>query len=322
GRVSRSLFHNFGIPEDIVSDRGPQFISRVWKSFLALLNVTVSLTSGYHPQANGQTERKIQDISRFLRTFCHRNQNLWNRYLVWAEYAQNSLRQTSTNLTPFQCILGYQPPLFPWSGEPSNVLAVNDWFHDSERVWNQAHRHLQQAVNRQQRFADTHRKETPVYQPGQLVWLSTRDIRLRQPCKKLSLRYIGPFPIERQINPVTYRLQLPAQYRIQPTFHVSLLKPHRLPVSVPFADPVPDDEPPLPPIDAEPIYTVKEILDSWRCGGRLEYLIDWEDYGPEERCWVPLDPIFLTQVCLRNFTPSIQRNPLHDLEVDPHDAGE
>lgn len=85
------VFRNFGIPEDIVSDRGPQFISRVWRAFFSLLNVTVSLTSGYHPQTNGQTERKIQDISRFLRTFCHQNQNLWNRYIIWAEYAQNSL---------------------------------------------------------------------------------------------------------------------------------------------------------------------------------------------------------------------------------------
>uniref|UniRef100_A0A8C1GVU0 Gypsy retrotransposon integrase-like protein 1 n=1 Tax=Cyprinus carpio TaxID=7962 RepID=A0A8C1GVU0_CYPCA len=136
------VFRNFGIPEDIVSDRGPQFISRVWRAFFSLLNVTISLTSGYHPQTNGQTERKIQDVSRFLRMFCHSNQNLRSHYLVWAEYAQNSLRQASINMTPFQCILGYQPPLFPWSGEPSEVPAVNTWMQDSERVWDQAHHHL------------------------------------------------------------------------------------------------------------------------------------------------------------------------------------
>ncbi len=64
-------FRYFGIPKDIVSDRGPQFISSVWKNFLKLLVVTVSLSSGYHPQTNGQTERKIQEIGCFLRTFCH-----------------------------------------------------------------------------------------------------------------------------------------------------------------------------------------------------------------------------------------------------------
>ncbi len=53
------VFRYFGIPEEIVSDRGPQFISRVWKAFFSLLDVTVSLSSGYHPQTNGQTERKI-----------------------------------------------------------------------------------------------------------------------------------------------------------------------------------------------------------------------------------------------------------------------
>ncbi len=62
---------------------------------------------------------------------------------MWAEYAQNSLRKPSTGLTPFQCILGYQPPLFPWSGEPSNVPAVDDWIQRSEEIWNQAHHHLQ-----------------------------------------------------------------------------------------------------------------------------------------------------------------------------------
>ncbi|KAL0194857.1 hypothetical protein M9458_008429, partial [Cirrhinus mrigala] len=95
------VFRYYGLPEDIVSDRGPQFISRVWKAFFKLLGVTVSLSSGYHPQTNGQTERKIQEVGRFLRTFCHGHQNSWNQFLGWAEYAQNSLRQPSTGLTPF-----------------------------------------------------------------------------------------------------------------------------------------------------------------------------------------------------------------------------
>ncbi len=49
-----------------------------------------------------------------------------------AEYAQNSLCKPSTGITPFQCILGFQPPLFPWSGEPSDLPAVNSWLQHSE----------------------------------------------------------------------------------------------------------------------------------------------------------------------------------------------
>ncbi|KAL0185695.1 hypothetical protein M9458_017365, partial [Cirrhinus mrigala] len=278
------VFRSYGLPEDIVSDRGPQFISRVWKAFFRLLGVTVSLSSGYHPQTNGQTERKIQEVGRFLRTFCTSHQDTWNQFLGWAEYAQNSLRQATTGLTPFQCILGFQPPLFPWTGEPSDVPSVDHWFRESERVWDEAHQHLQRAVRRQVATADRRRSDAPIFQVGQKVWLSTRDIRLRLPCKKLSPRFVGPFTITEQINPVTYRLQLPAHYRIHPTFHVSLLKPYH--DSLLSTEPG-REEPPPPMITEEgTIYTVKEILNSRRRGGRLQYFVDWEGYGPEERSWV------------------------------------
>ncbi|KAK3523122.1 hypothetical protein QTP86_017285 [Hemibagrus guttatus] len=75
------VFRYFGIPEDIVSDRGPQFVSRVWRAFFTRLGVAVNLSSGYHPQTNGQTERKIQEISRYLRIFCHGHQDSWSQYL-------------------------------------------------------------------------------------------------------------------------------------------------------------------------------------------------------------------------------------------------
>ncbi|KAK3549110.1 hypothetical protein QTP70_032425 [Hemibagrus guttatus] len=270
------VFRYFGIPEDIVSDRGPQFVSRVWRAFFTRLGVAVNLSSGYHPQTNGQTERKIQEISRYLRTFCHGHQDSWSQYLGWAEYAQNSLRQPSTRLTPFQCVLSYQPPLFPWSGEPSDFPAVDHWFRESERVWGSAHHQLQRALLRRRLTADRCRSDAPAYRPGQKVWLSTKDIRLRLPSRKLSPRFIGPFTILKQVNPVTYKLQLPrGAWRGR-----SWTPP-----------------PPLL-LDDGTAYGVKEILDSRRRGGRLEYLVDWEGYGPEERSWVPrddvLDPDLLT----------------------------
>ncbi|XP_051516686.1 uncharacterized protein LOC127419376 [Myxocyprinus asiaticus] len=180
------VFHYYGFPEDIVSDRGPQFTSRVWTAFFRLLNVNISLTSGYHPQSNGQTECLNQELTKFLRMYCQQNQADWSRFLPWAEYAQTSIFKPSTKLTPFQCILGFQPPLFPWSGEPSDVPAVNDWFQCSEAVWDQAHVHQQCAINRGKEQADHHRCPSPNYVPGQWMWLSTRDLCLRLPCKKLS----------------------------------------------------------------------------------------------------------------------------------------
>ncbi len=102
-------------------------------------------------------------------------------------------------------------PALPWTEEPSEVPAVDYWFRESERVWDSVHIHLQQEVRRHKLFADVRRSETHSFQPGNPVWLSIRDLRL--PCKKLSPRYIGPFPIQRQVCGV------------HPTFHVSLLKP-------------------------------------------------------------------------------------------------
>ncbi|KAK3550578.1 hypothetical protein QTP70_000036 [Hemibagrus guttatus] len=124
-----------------------------------------------------------------------------------------------------------------------------------------------------------------------MVWLSTRNLRLKLPCRKLSPKFVGPFEIIRQVNPVAYRLRLPVSYRICPIFHVSLLKPAH-----PLGSGEMSSVEPPPPLDIEgsPAYLVQALLDSRRVQSQIQYLVDWEGYRTEERSWVDaadiLDP--------------------------------
>ena len=98
------------------------------------LGVSIRLTSGGHPKINGQVERTNQDVGRILRSYCQDRPGEWAVFVSWAEMAQNSLRHSSTNLSPFQCILGYQPVLVPWHQSETEVPTVDDWCSRAEET--------------------------------------------------------------------------------------------------------------------------------------------------------------------------------------------
>ncbi|KAM4795957.1 von Willebrand factor A domain-containing protein 3B [Rhinophrynus dorsalis] len=143
-------------------------------------------------------------------------------------------------------------------------------------------RTLLSAQMRQKEATDRYRSLAPHFDPGDMVWLSAKNIKLLQPSGKLGPCYLGPFRVEAWLSPVSYRLNLPATLRIHPVFHVSLLKPH---VPAHAAHP-PSTPPPPVSIDCSEVCVIDAVLNSRLFRGALQYLVNWKGYNPEDRSWV------------------------------------
>ena len=127
--------------------------------------VTISHTSRYRQQSNGQVERINQELGWFLTSHCQDRQGEWARFLPWAEYAQNLLHHSSTGLTPFQCVLGFQLALAPWTPGQTEAPVVDEWFRCAEKVWRDAHVRLQRAIHRQKEQEEYHQCPPPHVSP-------------------------------------------------------------------------------------------------------------------------------------------------------------
>uniref|UniRef100_A0A803TM75 Gypsy retrotransposon integrase-like protein 1 n=1 Tax=Anolis carolinensis TaxID=28377 RepID=A0A803TM75_ANOCA len=221
------IYKLHGCPSRVVSDRGVQFTAKFWEKFLEMLGAERSMSSAFHPMTNGAVERTQHTLGQFLRIYSNKRQNDWSKWLAFAELAFNSTIHSATNKSPFEVIYGHEvqplPQLPKW---PENGgKGAEKWKAQMPECWDQVTVALKEAHKKYKTFADRKRKEGDKLERGDLVWLSTKNIKLGLPSKKLSPRFIGPFKIQGIINEVTFQLQLPKSLgKIHPVFHRSLLK--------------------------------------------------------------------------------------------------
>ncbi len=286
----QEVFRHHGLPQQIISDRGPQFIAKFWKRLFELLQVMCSLSSAHHPQTDGQSERTIQTLEQYFRCFIYYQQDNWSTLLSLTEFAYNNSVHTSTGFSPFFSLTGYHPRWNFLAPNPSSkVPAADSRIQKIQSIHSEL---LQQKV-----AVDRHRSIPPSFEIGDQVWLLRRHVRTARPCEKLDYQRLGPFPLSAKIGEVAYRLTLPSTLRIHPVFHVSLLEPY-MPSTIPNRD-----VPPPPPItiDDHPEYEVAAILDSKFLRRKLYYLVDWVGYPPSERSWEPSDHLLNAQDKVNEF---------------------
>lgn len=283
----REVFRLHGIPDNVVSDRGVQFTSKFWRSFCMSLGVTVNLSSAFHPQSNGQTERTNQTLEQYLRCFVSYLQDDWVDYLPTAEFAYNNSKHSSTSLSPFYVNSGYHPVCIPDLPIATPIPAVNERLSLLQETRSKLLETLKVAQEAYKKASDRRRRAVPSFRVGDKVWLSAKNLKTQVPSVKLGPKYLGPFQILAQVNAVTFRLKLPDSMRIHPVFHVSLLKPfheNSFPGRV---------LPPPPPVvvEGEEEFIVEGIIDSRIYRNKLQYLVKWEGYGPEENSWEPAEHV-------------------------------
>ncbi|KAI3776282.1 hypothetical protein L1987_46057 [Smallanthus sonchifolius] len=217
-----------GVPVNIISDRDARFTSRFWQSLQKALGTRLDLSTAYHPQTDGQTERTIQTLEDMLRACVIDFGGNWDSHQSLIEFSYNNSYHTSINMAPFEALYGRKcrSPIC-WNEIGEAQITGPELIQETSDKIIQIRDNIRVARSRQKSYADKRRKPLE-FQVGDLVLLKVSPWKgvIRFGKKgKLAPRYVGPFKILERIGKVAYKLELPPSLgNVHPTFHISNLK--------------------------------------------------------------------------------------------------
>jgi transposase InsO family protein len=282
------LFHTevelrYGPPKGIVSDRGSLFTSKFWSELSYQSHIKLRLSTAYHPQTDGQTERMNQTLEHYLRCFVDHEQLTWPKLLPTAQYACNNAINATTGVSPYEALHGQTADFHIRIEDDTTreeVPAAKDRIQKLQAVRERLKEHWRNTVESQAKYYNkTHKPQS--FKRKDLVRLSTKNLKLKVPNRKLAPKFIGPFRVLGTVGSQAYRLSLPNQYdRIHNVFHVSLLEPW-------YGKP--NDDLPMPELADDEEWEVEEIKAKDTREGESYYLVKWKGWPSEYNQWVSED---------------------------------
>lgn len=284
----------YGLPREIVSDRGSKFTGHFWNELFKLCGTKLSMSTAFHPQTDGQTERANRTLEEMIRAYVNSCHDDWDMHLSALEFAYNNSVNPSTGFSPFFLNYGRHPAT-PLALSNPNVASPNPaaatfvrQLHEDSEV---AAANVAKAQQVQKQNADKLRRDVKFAVDDQ-VMVSTADInfKTRGQSKKLLAKFIGPFRITRVVNDNAYELALPSQFsRLHPVFNISRLRPYKANDDNSFPGREVLNRPPPQLEDEEDGYEVETIIDKMRTrkrrGFTTWYLVKWRGYPESDATW-------------------------------------
>ena len=292
-----------GIPLEFISDRDKLFISQFWRHLTKLAGIKLGMSTPFHPETNGSSERINKTVNQCLRYHVMRNQMGWVWALPCIRFMIMNTVNKSTGFSPFQLRMGCSPRLIPPITQASREQVVLGGM-DAMRLLDQISVDVVEAKDNlmltkvfQADHAHRRHGSEDEYKTDDLVMLSTANRRKDYVSKgsgqsaKLFLQQDWPYWVVKDFPQMsTYRLDIPnAPPNFCFTFHVSQLKRHVSNDRV--LDLFPGQELPCNGLvvleSGEEEHVIERILDKRRQGRGWQYLVRWKGYGPGDDEWLP-----------------------------------
>ncbi len=281
----------FGTPSKIISDRDPRFQSAFWKSLCAAFDSRLAMSTSYHPQTDGLTERFHRSVEQILRCYASYEQSSWCLLLSQCEFALNATVQDSHGAIPFEVVYGCVPAMPLDLALPLQSQSASDIIQHRADVRTRVHS-LQDASSRRMAAQADRRRQESDFAVGQDVWLSTANLPLRTGTRKLAARWTGPYRIAERVTREAWRLQLPASLRIHNVFYSSQLK---------AVEGLPRQRAPVLLEDESEEYEVAAVLGRRLVRGQEQFLVRWKGYSSFDDTWEPRANLANAQEALKKF---------------------
>jgi len=270
-----------------------------------MLGIKTKLSTAFHPQTGGQTERMNQELEQYLRMFIDHCQDHWPEWLGTAEFAYNNKVHAGTKVSPFEANSGQNPRMGFELRKKGKFEGAEKFAKRMKEVQEEAKAALGKAQEDMRRYADRHRGETVGYKVGDLVLLSTKDLKWQmvgRQSEKLVEWFVGPYKIKAIISSNVVELELPASIKIHPVVNVSQIKR--------YIDQVDGQkETPQPVIiEGEKEWEVEKILNKRRIRGKDKFLVRWKGFTTEGDTWESRENLQNAGESLREFEEEYRKD--------------
>ncbi|GJU12434.1 putative reverse transcriptase domain-containing protein, partial [Tanacetum coccineum] len=217
-----------GIPLSIICDRDPRFASNFWRSLQNALGTSLDMSTAYHPQTDGQSERTIQTLEDMLRACAIDFGKGWVNHLPLVEFSYNNSYHASIKAAPFEALYGRKcrSPIC-WAEVGEVQLTGPEIVQEITEKIVQIKQRMQAIRDRQKSYADLKHKpmEFQVEDKVMLKVSPWKGVVRFSKRGKINPRYVGPFKVLEKVGEVSYKLELPEELsRVHNTFHVTNLK--------------------------------------------------------------------------------------------------